>query len=315
MLLMNTPLLPRATAAAFAAALLSLPSLALAAPTPRECAAASEDALSLKKQEKLSATKDRLLVCADPACPAEVRDECARRMSEVTAAIPSVVFDVKDAAGNDVSAVRVTMDGALLLDHVGAAAVSIDPGEHTFRFEAAGQPPVEKKVVVREGEKNRHIDAALGGPPGAAPAAVPPGGAPMTPAPMATQPVPPQADQGEPSSWSAQKTLAIVVGGVGVVGIAVGSIFGAQAMSKWSDAKNQCTLNGAVQGCGPLDPAQSTKNDAQSAATISTAMFIVGGAGLVGGTILWFTAPSGAQVQVTPTAGPQSAGLAVKGVF
>jgi hypothetical protein len=287
------------------AGLLALPTVAAAAPTPRDCAAASEDALALKKQDKLGAAKDRLLVCTDAACPAEVREECSRRMSEVTASIPSVVFDVKDASGSDVSAVRVTMDGALLVDHLGAAAVPIDPGEHTFKFEVAGQPPVEKKFVVREGEKNRHLEVAIGG--GVAAAPVPAGGAALTAVPL---PSPSTPDQAEGSSWSTQKTFAIVTAGVGVLGVGLGAVFGANAMSKWSDAKNQCGT-----GCDASSPAQASKNDAQSAATLSTVMFAVGGAGLLGGAILWFTAPSGAQVQVTPTAGPQAAGLSVRGVF
>jgi hypothetical protein len=110
---------PHVVSLLFTGAALAVTSPALAAPTPRDCATASEDAASLQKQEKLGAAKDRYLVCADAACPAEIREECGHRLSEVTDAIPSVVFDVKDAAGSDVSAVRVTMDGALLVDHEG----------------------------------------------------------------------------------------------------------------------------------------------------------------------------------------------------
>jgi hypothetical protein len=297
----------RFVAAFVASAALALSSTASAAPTPKDCATASEDALSLKKQEKLGSARDRLLVCSDPVCPAEVRDECARRMSEVTAAIPSVVFDVKDAGGNDASAVRVTMDGAPLVDHVGAAAVSVDPGEHVFRFESASAPAVEKRFVVREGEKNRHLEVTLGG--------AAPGAAPSSTAAEGTSSAPPPATSGAPerreaSSWSDNKTFALVAAGVGVIGIGVGAGFGLSAFGKWSTAQSQCG-----SACGPNDAAQATKSDAQSAATISTVAFVVGAVGIAGGAILWFTAPSGAQVQVTPTYGAGSAGLTVRGAF
>jgi hypothetical protein len=281
-----------------AGSVLSASGGAFADPTARECATASEDALGLRKQEKLKDAKDRLLVCSAPTCPADVRDECARRMTELTAAIPSVVFDVKDASGNDVAAVHVTMDGSMLTDQLTGGALAVDPGEHTFRFEVPSSPAVEKKLVIHEGEKDRHVAVALGGGD-----ATTNGSPPPPPAPTTTP------ERGG-SSWNGQKTAAVVVAGIGVVGIGVGSIFGAMAFSKWSDAKSAC-----AGGCGPNDPAQTQKSDAQTAATVSTVGFIAGGAALVGAAALWFTAPSGAQMQVAPAVGAQSMGLTLRGAF
>jgi hypothetical protein len=287
----------RAGALALVPAALAVASPAYADPTPRECATASEEELTLRKQEKLADAKNRLLTCSAPSCPAEVRDECARRMAELTAAQPTVVFDVKDAAGADLSAVRVSVDGAPLLDHLGTGAVTIDPGEHVFRFEASGQL-VEKKLVVRESEKGRLIEASFGG---VAPAAGEPAAATAPPAPA------PDAGAATSSSWSTQKTIALVVAGVGVVGVGVGSYFGVQAFSNWSQAKNDCNSSGS---CGAGTTADAEKGSAQSAATASTIAFAVGGAAIVGAGILWFTAPSGA-VQVAPTVG----GFALRGRF
>ena len=267
-------------------ATLGFMSPALAAPTPHDCAAASEDASSLQKQEKLVAAKDRFLVCADAACPAEIRDECAHRLTELTDATPSVVFDVKDASGNDTSAVRVTMDGTLLVDHLGAAAVTIDPGEHTFHFDTTDpSQSVEKKFVVRDGEKNRHLAVTLGG-------------APATAA-MQTTP-----DQAPHSSMGEQKLIAIVAGGVGIIGLGVGAIFGVLAISQNSNSKTD-----------PPVQALSDYNAANTSATLSDVGFIAGGVLVAGAAVLWFTAPSGAQVQVAPTAGPQGAGLTLRGTF
>jgi hypothetical protein len=288
---------------AFSAGAVTLP--AAAAPTPHECAATSEEASSLQKQEKLLAAKDRFLVCADAACPAEIREECAHRLSEVTDATPSVVFDVKDASGNDVSAVRVTMDGAPLVDHLGAAAVPIDPGEHTFRFESADpSQAVEKKFVVRDGEKNRHLAVALGG----APAAPQSGqGAAFVGTPP---PLPPPPERASGSTWSDRKTIAVVAGGVGVIGLGLGAVFGAMTYSQWNNAKTECLSN-----CAAGSPALNDKSSATTSATISDVGFIAGGVLLAGAAVLWFTAPSGAQVQVAPTASAQGAGLALRGTF
>ena len=284
-------------------ALLGVGSPALAAPTPHDCAAASEEASTLQKQEKLLASKDRYLVCADAACPAEIREECAHRLTEVTDATPSVVFDVKDAAGNDVSAVRVTMDGTLLVDHLGSSALPIDPGDHTFRFDPADpSQSVEKKFVVRDGEKNRHLAVTLGGAP-ATPAA---GGA---PAPAAASPA--KTDQPAPSTWSDRKTVALVAGGVGIIGIGLGAVFGAMTFSQWSAAKNECTAN----NCSTGSAAQNDKSAATTSATIADVGFIAGGVLIAGAAVLWFTAPSGAQVQVAPTASAQGAGLTLRGTF
>lgn len=278
---------------------------AFAAPTPHECAAASEEASSLQKQEKLIVAKDRYLVCADAACPPEIREECAHRLSEVTDAMPSIVFDVKDASGNDVSAVRVTMDGAPLVEHLGAAAVPIDPGEHTFRFESADpSQSVEKKFVVRDGEKNRHLAVTLGGAPAAPQSAQ---GAALVATPPA---LPPPSDRASGSTWSDRKTLAVVAGGIGVIGLGLGAAFGAMTYSQWNNAKTECLSN-----CGAGSQALNDKNSATTSATISDVGFIAGGVLLAGAAVLWFTAPSGAQVQVAPTASAQGAGLALRGTF
>ena len=93
-------------------------------------------------------------------------------------------------------------------------------------------------------------------------------------------------DGGGDDDGSTQRILAGVVGGVGVVGVVVGSVFGLKASSDWDEAKSDCN---PYPKCGPSGA--QAGDDAQSAATISTIAFIVGGAGIAGGLILWFTAP------------------------
>jgi len=73
-------------------------------------------------------------------------------------------------------------------------------------------------------------------------------------------------------------------GGVGVAGLAVGTIFGLQSMSKHDDAAAKCP--GACSDQAGVD----LWNDARSAGNISTIGFVVGGVGLATGAVLWLTA-------------------------
>src|SRR5258708_32712612 len=80
-------------------------------PTTADCLAANESSIALRNQHKLREARSRLLVCSAATCPGDIRDECIRRVGEINAAMPTIVFETKDRAGNDLSAVQVTMDG------------------------------------------------------------------------------------------------------------------------------------------------------------------------------------------------------------
>src|SRR5262249_44893927 len=53
------------------------------------------------------------------------------------------------------------VDGALLREHLDGGAVPVNPGNHTFRFEAEGRAPIELKVLVTEGEQGRLLTATF----------------------------------------------------------------------------------------------------------------------------------------------------------
>ena len=121
---------------------IAIPCIARAAePTKTDCLDASEAWLAQRKAGKLRAARGELLVCAAASCPKDVREECAQHVPEIGAAIPTLVFEVKDASGEDVSAVRVTLDGAPLVDWLDGTAIPLDPGDHLFTFVAEGLPP------------------------------------------------------------------------------------------------------------------------------------------------------------------------------
>jgi hypothetical protein len=258
-------------------------------PTTAECLSANDKSISLRNEHKLLSARAQSLVCAASTCPADIRKECVRRIDLVNASVPTVVFEAKDGAGNDLSAVTVKMDGDLLAERLEGTAISLDPGAHTFTFEAAGQPLITKQLVVREGQKDRREAIQFGAPVES----------PAKPAAQVTTiagPTAPAAPSGEAakSGGDTQKLLGYGAMGLGVVGVAVGAIFGLQSMSKHNDAKQACP-----SACA--DEAGVTLwDDARSAGNISTIGFVVGGLGVAGGAILLLTAKpsSGSNVQV-----------------
>lgn len=132
-----------------------------AAPTKQSCISANEEAEKLKKKGALRASRASLLLCANAACPRIVRDDCAARITELDNVMPTITFTARDGAA-DTTAVSVTMDGEVLAKTVDGKPIDVDPGEHTFTFSLAGQPPQTQKLVVREGEKNRHHTIQFG---------------------------------------------------------------------------------------------------------------------------------------------------------
>jgi hypothetical protein len=296
----------------FAPALVLLTASAVARaedPTTADCLTANVARAKLQNEHRLREAREQLLLCAAQACPKEVREECDRVMVEVNAAIPTIVFEVRDASGSDLTNVRVSMDGKLLVERLDGAAISIDPGEHVFVFEAPGAARVEKRFVIRESEKARRERVSIGE--STAPAAGATPASPPADKPDARAPAPMAAD-GERTSAAPEDggkgalgTIGLVAAGAGVLGLGLGAVFGLQASSKQSQANcpdNVCTSESSL----------STLHDAKSAGNLSTAFFVTGGVLLAGGVTLWALAP---RTQVTGQVTGESAGLGLEGVW
>jgi|HubBroStandDraft_1064217.scaffolds.fasta_scaffold12030_3 hypothetical protein len=292
-----------------AAATLGLVSRAEAAsPSTAECLAAADSSIQLRDQHQLRAARTQMLVCASPSCPSAIQTECLRRVDQINAALPTVVFEAKDPAGNDLSNIKVDMDGQPLVDRLDGSAVPLDPGEHHFHFTAPGGIVADKTIVIHESEKDRHERIVIGTP-------LPPGTAQPAPA-GAVSPTPaePAEDPG-----ASRRTTAYVVGGVGVVGLAVGAIFGGLALSSASSSKSECSTSDC--GTSKFNQSQSDYNTASTDGTVSTVAFIAGGAALVAGGILFLTAPkasssaTGSVWQFSPAVGSTGLGLTVKGAL
>jgi hypothetical protein len=264
-------------------------------PTTVDCLSASEKSISLRTDHHLRSARAQLLVCASSNCPADIRKECTRRVDDVNTAIPTIVFGAKGPTGSDLTLVKVTMDGEVITEKLEGTAVSLDPGEHTFTFEAAGLPVLTKKILVREGEKERREMVQLGG-----------AGAVAAPTPASVAPVAPAAEPAASKGLGTQKTVALVVAGVGVAGVAVGGIFGGLSMSKHGEAQTACPN----AGC-PTQAGVDLWNSARTDGNISTIAFIAGGVLVAGGAVLWFTAKKPA----APTVGLGPGSLTLREVW
>jgi hypothetical protein len=195
------------------------------------CVAASDDGQRLRASNHLLAARQKLIACSDATCPSIVRAACADWLREVENATPTIVLAVRrrtptcDAAAveSDLVDVAVSLDGAPLAARLDGGSISIDPGEHVFRFEAPGVEPREERLVAREGEKSRTVRVVLAG---RAPECPPPS---VGPRPHPTEPKQP----GPP-------TGAYVATGFAAVGFGVFGVFAALGDSLYHERLHQC---------------------------------------------------------------------------
>jgi hypothetical protein len=273
------------------------------------CIASSDKGLDLRKQGKLLEARSVLTACAAPSCGPAISAVCGRRIADINGAIPSVIFLPRDGSGHDLVSVTMGIDGAAERVPLDGRPVAIDPGPHTFRFEAPGQPPVERSFVVAEGTKNRQEAIDM----------IPPPPAPSAPPSAVVLPAPPPATHAEGGS----RTGAWVTGTIGVVGIVAGSVLGALAISEASTSRTDCESSSS---CLQHGEAVTAHNTAATEATGSTIAFAAGGVALAVATYL-FLVPSGSGgsgqasprsrvgVELEPSVSPQAAGLTLHGTF
>lgn len=180
---------------------------------------------------------------------------------------------------------------------IGAAqwqvAVPVNRGKHVITATAAGKPRWEKTVAIdADGERAEVTVDAWGAAASSAAA-----GAPRA----SSEPAPP--------FWSAPRIAGVAAGGLGVVGLGVGTVFGLVAAGKQSDSdEGHCSDGNRCDAAG-----RALREEARAAGDVSTGFFIAGGALLAGGAALFVLAPgaprAGREVAITP------GGLAVRGTF
>ncbi|WP_394826170.1 hypothetical protein [Pendulispora albinea] len=116
----------------------------------------------------------------------------------------------------------------------------------------------------------------------------------------------------DPHPGRTQRTIGIVVGAAGLIGIGAGTYFGLTSRSKRDDSSPHCNADNRCD-----DDGLALRDDALKNGTYSTLAFAMGGAALVGGIILFATAPKARASQAgwhaTPMVGQRTMGLHLQG--
>jgi hypothetical protein len=247
---------------------------------------------------------------------AEERERVARdRAKALEPKLSQLVIDVP--AGVRVPGLLVKRDGEVVREGQWGARIAVDPGNHSIEASAPGKQAWTKTQDVEGAGQTTtvHIEALADAAAASAAAAAPATTSTSTSPPTT---MPPPGDQNTPPDSTTQasplKVVGLATAGLGVVGIAIGSVFGLQAISKNSDA-NKGHCGAAFGGTNQCDATGvSLRKDAVSAGNISTVAFIAGGVLAAGGAALFFLAPSHS-VQVAPAVGAAGGGVLVQGTF
>lgn len=216
----------------------------------------------------------------------------APKLTKLTIVVPQAVADTH--------ALEIKRDGEIVPRLAWGTAVPVDPGPHAITARAPGK-------LVWTGQANA-----------------------STPGDTVSIEIPelgtdasdahPEADARQASTStdvkpsSGRKTVAIVIGAVGLAGVVAGGVLGGLALSKKSQENDYCP--GGAQGpCNAQGVALS--NDAVTFGNASTIAIGVGAAAVVAGVVLWVTAPSAKApgVAIAPLAGPRGGGLGLGGAF
>lgn len=188
------------------------------------------------------------------------RDRAAALVNKLSKLTISISVEARGLPGIEVRRDGILVDAAVL-----DVPAPVDPGAHVISASAPGRRAWSTKIQVRANAAQEAVEVPE-----------------LERAPLEDGQKP-LAVQKTPGST--QRTLALVAGGVGVVGVGLGSVLGLIAISKWSDAKKGCDNTGCDSAS--ISEGQS----AETLANVSTVGFIVGALGLGGGAYLWLTAP------------------------
>ncbi|AUX45828.1 hypothetical protein SOCE26_073240 [Sorangium cellulosum] len=203
----------------------------------------------------------------------------------------------------------VKRNGAVLDAGAWGAPLPVDPGNHVIEAAAPGKKPFT--VEAQTAGPGKVVTVEIPSLEAAPEAAVATPSGPVL-APTAPSLPSPAADDGA----GTRRTLSFVAGGVGLAGVAVGSVFGLIASSRWNKAQDEHCRTETLcdeQGVALVD-------DAKGAATLSTAGFVVGGVGIAAGVALFVTSlspapPTAARLVVTPAVDPTGGSLSLQGRF
>ena len=201
---------------------------------------------------------------------------------------------------------RLAVDGVVVANTLVDSELPADPGDHLVEASAPGYLKAAARITLSAADKKTVALKLEVDPNAPAPtqAGKGPDTQPMAAAQVTAAAATPQDSAPKAPAKSPSRAAAYVSWGVGAAGVGVGTAFGVMAMKGKSDLDGQCQDN----SCPPSSSA--SVDSAKRNGNISTIAFAVGGAGLVLGTVLYFSIGSGsAETHASSTPARGFAGL------
>jgi hypothetical protein len=187
----------------------------------------------------------------------------------------------------------VRFDGAPLSVSSIGAELPMDPGTYTLVTTAPGREERSYEVVLKD---TAHVKLTV------------------EPGKRLAEPV--RAAPRVSTGPTYMQAIGLAAGGVGLTGLVIGAATGVIAIQKKGDAASLCPDPTRCQGKG-----LEASGSGHALASVSTASFAVGAAGVAAGVVLFLVGrerPSAAEprpVAIAPWALPGSAGVAAQGRF
>jgi serine/threonine-protein kinase len=201
------------------------------------------------------------------------------RASALKPRLPMLVFVVDQK----LPGLELRRDGALVPEASWGTPLPVDSGATTIMASAPGYQRWETTLTVPANLKEPWpVRVPTLSKEGTALAASQPPPTQSTTAAPATQPAP-------ASEGSTQRTVGLLVGGVGVVALIASGVLTLVASGKNGDSEKHC-LASAPNQCDAIGVAD--RDDATNLANIATVAGVAGGVLVAGGAVVYFTAPT-----------------------
>jgi serine/threonine-protein kinase len=221
------------------------------------------------------------------------------KAAALEARLPRLVIEVP--AERRITGLVVERDGSTVVPEVFGVAIPVDPGPHRIEARATGKRVFTIVVEMPEGKQQwvtipSWIDAI------SSPSSQ------RDVASGASGEHPKESTGETSSSW-----LPIGFAGLALIGISSGAYMGLKAKSRLDDSRAYCNGNVCNETGGSL------RDDAKSAANVSTVLFGVGAVSALTATILFATGSGGhngaASLSVGPTISTLGGGMSMGGEF
>lgn len=125
------------------------------------CVTAAETAQQQRSEGKLRDARLSLHLCSRDVCPALVRNDCTQWLTEIEASLPTIVLRATTPRGQDLTDIKVSLDGQALAERIDGLPIEVDPGSHVLTAVHPGSKPVRQELTFYTNQRNRTVSLVL----------------------------------------------------------------------------------------------------------------------------------------------------------